>query len=492
MLDKTLKYTQYAFFGIFGILLSVGFLRGCFFINEQGVPFALAIVLFAVLLAITLGGIKLYRFLSKKYANISKRQSNIILFFLCITVFLLQIICSVILKTEHPLPPDLHIIDECSKILAKDFNPENLKTILSVTTPQGYTYEQELWKYLQYYPINIPLICILTACYKIGFSPILLNTLFLFGTYLLTCLTAKKVYSDNFKPLAVAVTAAFFPVFYGYTTIYYTDTMSVFWVILGIYFVICGMSSKKKNIIFWVLSALSLSIGFMIKASVGIILPAVLIWLVCKIKDIGYKKVLSYGLVFVICFMIFTKCFSFASAQTGINTEESKYEYQFPKLHWVMMGLGGQGGFSQADNRATRGAGNYDEKLEYDKTELKKRLSEYNPITFLKFAFWEKATRTWFDGTYFINQGYLKNKFFNSKLFVVLSTLLQLLLFFGILLSFYEGARSGRKDFTLLFRIALCGIFLFLLVWETRSRYLINFTPFILLLLPSLGVKLKE
>jgi hypothetical protein len=65
--------------------------------------------------------------------------------------------------------------------------------------------------------------------------------------------------------------------------------------------------------------------------------------------------------------------------------------------------------------------------------------------------------------------------------------------------SFWQGARNGVRNgarkkedilvkkapplpYTLLFRIILCGILLLLMIWETRSRYLINFTPFILLL----------
>jgi hypothetical protein len=261
--------------------------------------------------------------------------------------------------------------------------------------------------------------------------------------------------------------------------------MSIFWVILTIYLLICGATGKKGKLIFRILAALFLAVGFMVKGTVGILLPAVLIWLFFQIKDFGFKKVFAFGCVFVVSFGVFAAAFSFAVDKTGITTPESRDVYEHPKTHWIMMGLLENGGYSIDDVNATRAAGNFAQKTDFNIKVIKERLGNYNFFTYLKLLFYGKAARTWLDGAYFINQGYLDSKFINSKAFVGLTMFNQLLLFTGLLCSFYYGGKFTKRDFTLLFRIALCGLFIFLLIWETRSRYIINFTPLILLLFPA-------
>jgi 4-amino-4-deoxy-L-arabinose transferase-like glycosyltransferase len=484
--NKAVKYFQYFFFGILVLVFIMGIARFMNMLNDFKFNIFLNVAIVIGVLAVLAVGVKFYQFLQNKYADISRKRANITLLILSVAVLILQIFCSYMVKTDYPLPTDLRILDKSAQLFCENFDPESLRTEFTLTNIHDYTFTQNLWEYFQYYPINIPLLYLLSFCYKLHISPILLNTLFLFGTYLLTCFTARKVYSDNFKPLAIAVFSSIFSLFYSYTTIYYTDTMSIFWMILGIYLAICALKAKRKTYVFWIFSALSLSIGFMIKGTVGIILPAVLIYLILKIKELGWKKVTACGVTFLFCFLLFVKCFNVAVDKGGLHTEESKITYEYPKTHWVMMGLGGHGGYSGDDNAATRAAGNYDEKSAFDNAAIKERITNYTPIEFVVFLLYHKAARTWLDGTYFINQGYLENDFFNSKIFEVLAETEQFFLYIALALSFFFGAKREERDFTLLFRIALCGIFIFLLIWETRSRYIINFTPLLLLLLPSL------
>ena len=46
-----------------------------------------------------------------------------------------------------------------------------------------------------------------------------------------------------------------------------------------------------------------------------------------------------------------------------------------------------------------------------------------------------------------------------------------------MLLSFIYGAVHSRKKPVSLIRLSIFGLALFLLIWETRSRYLVNFLP---------------
>ena len=59
----------------------------------------------------------------------------------------------------------------------------------------------------------------------------------------------------------------------------------------------------------------------------------------------------------------------------------------------------------------------------------------------------------------------------------------QLLLLGGILLSVLANfRRRGETREIQAMQIAVLGLFLFLLLWETRSRYLVNFVPIFILL----------
>ena len=59
----------------------------------------------------------------------------------------------------------------------------------------------------------------------------------------------------------------------------------------------------------------------------------------------------------------------------------------------------------------------------------------------------------------------------------------QLLLLGGILLSLLRNfMEKGRTRKIQAMQLSVFGIFLFLLIWETRSRYLVNFVPVFILL----------
>ena len=60
-----------------------------------------------------------------------------------------------------------------------------------------------------------------------------------------------------------------------------------------------------------------------------------------------------------------------------------------------------------------------------------------------------------------------------NKWFYYLVTSYHLVILITILIS----SIYYKKDFNLISRISLFGLFLFLLIWETRSRYLINYLP---------------
>ncbi|MDR0984650.1 MAG: glycosyltransferase family 39 protein [Ruminococcus sp.] len=476
-LDISAKYVQYffAFLLCSSIFLGVLF-RG--FYREQWY-IAVCVVIFVPILIV------LYAKLYKKFGNISEKKSLYIFITLCVFVISFQIISAYLLTPESPKPSDLNIIDYSARLLAEDFDPEVLKGAALPSDVYKYTeFNQDIWKYFQVYPYQTSVLLLLTFLHKLGISPVVFNIFCLFVSYVLTYLTSKNVYSDNFKPLSIAIIAAIFPVFYAYTPVYYTDTMAMPFTIGCIYLITCGIKSAEyKNVIYFALAGITAVLGYFIKASVGIILPAVVIFLI--LTKIPVKKKIVFGSGFFGVFICLAIMLNLLIAGTGIYTKDSREEYEFPKTHWVMMGIKSYGGYFSEDFEMTYQAGNFAEKERVNIAEIKERFSEYNVLTFTRHVI-VKVSRTWSDGAYFVNNGYLNSRFVNGKFFNIYSNIVNTCLLFAVIWGFFCGAR--RKDYGILFlcRVILCGLILFLIVWETRSRYLISFIPLILLMFPEL------
>ena len=72
----------------------------------------------------------------------------------------------------------------------------------------------------------------------------------------------------------------------------------------------------------------------------------------------------------------------------------------------------------------------------------------------------------------------LKNFVTGNIVFKWYCSVYQFMLLAMITFSFAVGAFSGRTDGKeILLKIIICGVFVFFVIWETRSRYLVNFSP---------------
>ena len=108
----------------------------------------------------------------------------------------------------------------------------------------------------------------------------------------------------------------------------------------------------------------------------------------------------------------------------------------------------------------------------------------------------DKIQFTWGDGVYFAPEKLKREPVKESALHswvlydgrdyqktYMYCSAVQLLLLAGILLSVLRNfLEKGRVREVQAMQLAVFGLFLFLLIWETRSRYLVNFVPVFLLL----------
>ena len=281
-----------------------------------------------------------------------------------------------------------------------------------------------------------------------------------------------------------------------YTPIFYTDTLSMFVPVLMFYIFINinENNSKKKNILLLICLGVVTFIGYKLKGSTFVTIIAMfIIWL---FQDSSIKEKIFKILIPTFIVIILMISYNIVLNIALPNLE--KYEdHNLPITHYLMMGLNDEGliygGFSQTDFTNTSHS---EDKVAYNLEVIKERISKRKIWGNIKF-YAIKTLDTWADGTYFA-PGKLNSKPINN------SPLHAIVLpngkYFDVCFNFYTGIvlamyvfmfiscvvdlknKTNLLDNKTLLRCVLLGIWLFLLIWETRSRYLVDFVPIMIVL----------
>lgn len=270
---------------------------------------------------------------------------------------------------------------------------------------------------------------------------------------------------------------------YTYTTIVYTDTLTMIFPILSLlmYDFFYHSENRKFKYVCLVFLGICLAIGALIKANVIITSIAIFTHYFMTTK---WKSSLIFMVVLLIPFIF--KNYVYQKVIDPIIPVENE-ELGYPTTYWLMMGLNQSGkiygGFNIEDLHIT--------------AELKKeRLSNYGVQGYLEFLS-KKINFTWGEGTYYAPDKLIRSPLGESKYqeyvfgdkkttFVYGSQISHTLILFLIVI---VGCSLFRKriSFEVVLSITLFGVFLFLLFWETRSRYLILYIP-VMLALASHGL----
>lgn len=460
-------------------------LRG--FIKYDSFGIIIALLCGALLTAFV---VWLYGFLDRRIKDISEHKADKIFIVIALVVLLLQIIFAVMLKSE-PIN-DLSYIDNA----ARDFSKSWDKNDLYLHLPERHQ------GYFARYPNNHAILIIISVIYFITdrlfgvtpiWAPIIVNILGLFLSYVLMYLISKKLFKSKTISLYTAILGAGFCVFYTYTPYYYTDSLSMPFVMGSIYLFLCGFESVKKKyiVIDLMFSMLLLVLGYKIKGSVIILLPAFLIYIIYFTRKYNLKRHLKQIGVMLVGFAVSIALSAGIINAFHITDAEETDNMKFPLAHWVMMGLHDRGGYYDKDFWFTELSGDYEDKQNADVDKIKERIEDYGMGgMFVHLA--KKISYTWGDGSYFISR-YVKNGEDNFlRSFVVESNAFKLyfcsyhfVMLMMILLSFIIGMLSKQSGKDILIRIIICGVFIFFVLWEARSRYLVNFSPLFVIVAAS-------
>lgn len=170
-----------------------------------------------------------------------------------------------------------------------------------------------------------------------------------------------------------------------------------------------------------------------------------------------------------------------------------------PLTHWVMMGLRGDGGYNDEDFQLTGQYESYAERQTFVREEILRRLQAMGPGGLAAHCA-RKLSYILSDGTYYAPSKLDRGARYPNPLhlFIVpnapyagflyyLADGAQLCLLALCAVGAWRAAR--RPDGLTAARVAVFGLLLFLLVWEARSRYLVQFLPLLQL---RLGAGLQD
>ncbi len=419
--------------------------------------------------------------------TLTSKQTNIIIFVLVGIMFVIQLFVGYELRANAI--NDLSRIDDYSYDFAVNGNFDLIQ--------QHYSKGKV---YLVKYPNNIALTLLLSFLYKITYSllgcvpkilPVVLNCVAINLSVLFTVFTAKKLFGNKQSLLALVLCMLFAP-YYTYTPFYYTDSLSMPFLIGGVYLFVSAIKSENKYKKYALLLAFGgvVFLGFKMKATVIFALICGLVYVLLKF-DI--KRVATISLAVIVGFSTVGAVYTTCVNSLNLYTKEQSYESEYPYTHWVMMGLKGVGRYNRADSRYTMSFKNKDKKQKANIREIENRVEEYGAVGLISHTA-KKAVWIWEDGTYFISHhiekpverngihSFVLTEGDNHYIFNIYSCGFQLFLIFMMILSAFKSCIKPKVDKTILLKGLLFSILIFLLIWEARSRYLYNFTPVFILL----------
>lgn len=433
----------------------------------------------------------LFKWIYKKIDKISDKKIKLIAIILSILFFIGLLLIGLFLPISSVT--DLsHIIEYVNRMISEGS--------LTITGP-----------YFSKYTNQIPLLIFVYGFTKIGslfgctnvlLMGTIFNALFMSLTAFFIYLIGKEIKNEKAGLLAL-IFMVMNPIFYLYTSYFYTDTLCMPFAVIGLYLLIKSIKTNntRNKIILGILSGLTFLIGLKVRIVVIILLIAAFAYILINKKVI--KKITIYISVFL----------GLVIGVLGFKVVESNFEIKldenaaFPITHWLMMGLNEEytGGYNSKDHDLTFNEPTYEDKKEANIKEIKTRLSELGPIGLIKLE-GMKIARTWSSGNYGVYAklnntsdgsgiyeylgGYGNTNIFLKYSLQILKTYISFMIFLGAL----QIARKKEIEYNYdsIVYIGLFGAILFYILWEAAQRYSLSFLPWMMIPLGLIYSRLDE
>lgn len=445
---------------------------------------------------------------NKELKKINKKTS-IILIIIGIAIFIMQIIIAKLTYGNNGWDCGIILYNARALLQGKPFN-----TV-----------------YFSQYPNNIGILLVekyiliiaklfneITESYAF-FVMIIFNIIMVDIAGIFTFLTCKKVLGIKkayFSLIFILPLIALSP----YIIIPYTDTITMVFPIIMLYVYIeikeNASNSTKRNLLIFIESML-LVIGTLIKPTVIILMIAIVIIEILNLKKHTTSANIKNGIIVVI--LIILGCslpyggYSYLKDKTvgSLITEEEYNKNSIPFTHFLMMGMQEQkeesevkgknnifyGTYSSDDKNATKSVIGHKEKKKFNMQVVKQRLNNFGFLGYLKFLY-NKANWILSDGTFFYGcEGKWIYKYYNesdiakhAQQFInidsdkyqnITANIMQTAWILVIVGLIFSKNKKDDNNYINISKFAIIGIVLFIMLFEGRSRYLINYIPIFIL-----------
>ena len=354
-------------------------------------------------------------------------------------------------------------------------------------------------EYFVVYPNNLPILFLLTSFYKVVcafgvsmesdmgiYMGVLLNMAFILFSVGLGSRVARRIWGNK-AVLVYLLFAALFVPYYINVSRFYTDTLTLPFPLLAIYLYmrIRDMDGIKRRLPWLIGLGLCLGVGFLLKGSCIIVGVAMLIH--SLMSTFGRRTFAGIAVV-ALCFGILYQSWNVYVRNCSWVDMSREEELTFPAAHWVMMALSGNGGFHQDAFDYTASFATKAEKQAADIRLAREKIEAMGGIGgFLSFEL-QKIAGTWGDAKFaqqvhlnWIEKDTIMQEFVEKDgkyhtAFYIYTTSFILVVYTLFLVSIANGI-FRKNGIETLFNICIFGVLLFFAFWETKSRYLINFTP---------------
>ncbi len=365
--------------------------------------------------------------------------------------------------------------------------------------------------YFQYFPNNIMLFCLLIVFIKIGSligisalaSAWVMNIAFIDLSLLLLYLVCRKKFSKKTGIFSLVIIFFFLPLFL-YTPIFYSDTLSLF-VGISLIYVFSFINNKNsvvKNIVLFILVGIIAFLGKEIKiTSLFVLISLIFNWIVVE----KHFKAFILPFVSLISMCIFIIVFNYTIVKNDRFSFQVNNYGSYPFTHWIMMGIedkdfdnsdrNSYGGYNLRDYDLTRNFDTGKDAIKFNISEYIRRVKLYGFNGYIEYLS-RKTVNAWTDGLYYSDVKLGRNPYDNNssmrKLIYENNYTRYAILYFSqsvqfaflillILGSIFKFLKSEKEiDYV---RMSILCIMFFLLFWENRSRYLVNFIPLFILII---------
>ncbi len=293
----------------------------------------------------------------------------------------------------------------------------------------------------------------------------------------------------------------------------YTDTMTLF-IPLLIFYLYLKIRKDPKKLYFFLLGILSL-FAYKMKPTCIIILISIIIieLFYVKWKQIKWKKLcFNFFSFFLGAFLFFLFFQVLTNYELGKSIKKKDYDQnKYPMIHWAMMGSGTvkddtghtyYGVFNPEDSDFTYEQKGYEKKKKNVTKRYLNRLKEYGVLGYVNFLahkfIWISTDGTFFfgnEGSFYKSEPFHQDelskfiqKNFTIKKNQMIANVYQgmyagILFYILFCLVLERKKKPKRKKEKQILELSILGLFMFVLLFEGRSRYLFNYYPIFLLLI---------